>query len=92
VGDDGPVDLEPGRRITTSAAPPTTADLAVPVSLVSGWEDLQLDQTLEQCRRLRGEGCDVRLIIGPWNHTSIFDKGWPVVFPAPWQRLADARG
>lgn len=58
-----------------------TAKLAVPVSLVSGWEDAQLDQTLEQYRRLRGEGSDVRLLIGPWNHTSIFDKGWPVVFP-----------
>jgi len=58
-----------------------TAKLAVPVSLVSGWADPQLDQTLEQYRRLRGDGSDVRLTIGPWSHTSIFDKGWPVVFP-----------
>jgi putative CocE/NonD family hydrolase len=65
-----------------------TARLAVPVSLVSGWDDAQLDQTLEQYRRLRGEGSGVRLIIGPWNHTSIFDKGWPTVFP---RALSDLR-
>jgi putative CocE/NonD family hydrolase len=58
-----------------------TARPAVPVSLVTGWDDAQLDQTLEQYRRLCEEGSDVRLIVGPWNHTSIFDKGWPVVFP-----------
>lgn len=58
-----------------------TAKVAVPASLVTGWDDVQLDQTLGQYRRLRGEGSDVRLIIGPWTHTSIFDKGWPVVFP-----------
>jgi uncharacterized protein len=51
------------------------------VSLVSGWDDVQLDQTLEQYRRLRAAGCDASLIVGPWNHTSIFDKGWPAVFP-----------
>lgn len=55
--------------------------LAVPVSLVSGWDDVCLDQTLEQYRRLRASGCEVRLVVGPWTHTSAFDKGWPVVFP-----------
>jgi uncharacterized protein len=64
-----------------------TGELAVPVSLVSGWNDVQLDQTLEQYRRLRGAGGDVQLIIGPWNHTSIFDKGWPVVFPRALREL-----
>lgn len=63
------------------------AKLAVPVSLVSGWDDVQLDQTLERYRRLRGDGGDVRLVIGPWNHTSIFDKGWPVVFPRALREL-----
>ena len=58
-----------------------TAELAIPVSLVTGWDDVQLDQTLGQYRRLREAGADVRLIVGPWNHTSIFDKGYPVVFP-----------
>jgi hypothetical protein len=53
----------------------------VPVSLISGWDDVQLDQTLEEYRRLSEAGGDVRLLVGPWNHTSIFNQGWPVVFP-----------
>jgi len=57
-----------------------TANLEIPVSLVTGWDDVQLDQTLEQYRRRKEAGGDVRLIIGPWNHTSIFDKGYPEVF------------
>jgi hypothetical protein len=57
-----------------------TATVAAPVSLVSGWDDAQLDATLEQYRRLREAGSHVRLIVGPWNHTSIFDRGWPTVF------------
>ncbi len=55
-------------------------NLAVPTSLVSGWYDVFLDQTLEQYERLRGGGREVRLVVGPWTHTSAFDKGWPVVF------------
>jgi putative CocE/NonD family hydrolase len=52
----------------------------VPVSLVSGWDDVCLDQTLELYGRLREAGREVRLLVGPWSHTSSFDKGWPVVF------------
>lgn len=55
--------------------------LAVPVSLVSGWYDTCLDQTLAQYRRLRDGGCQVSLLLGPWTHTSAFDKGLPEVFP-----------
>lgn len=73
-----------------------TASLAVPVSLVTGWDDVQLDQTLEQYRRRAEAGGDVRLIVGPWNHTSIFDKGYPEVFPRAVQefraRLSDGPG
>jgi uncharacterized protein len=54
--------------------------LKVPVSLVSGWYDVNLDQTLEQYGRLRAGGGDVRLLVGPWTHTAPFDQGWPVVF------------
>jgi uncharacterized protein len=57
-----------------------TAGVTVPVSLVTGWDDPLVDQTLERYRKLRGEGSNVRLVVGPWNHTSIFDKGWPTVF------------
>ncbi|HEX5295025.1 MAG TPA: CocE/NonD family hydrolase [Streptosporangiaceae bacterium] len=59
---------------------PAAAGLAVPVSLVSGWYDVNLDQTLDQYARLRASGRPPRLLIGPWTHTSAFDKGWPVVF------------
>ena len=52
----------------------------VPVSLVSGWDDVCLDQTLALYGRLRAAGRQVRLLVGPWSHTSAFDKGWPVVF------------
>ena len=52
----------------------------VATSLVSGWQDICLDQTLEQYRRLRDGGQPVRLLVGPWTHTSGFHKGWPVVF------------
>ena len=53
---------------------------AVPVSLVSGWDDVCLDQTLALYGRLRQAGRQVSLLVGPWSHTSSFDKGWPVVF------------
>jgi hypothetical protein len=65
-----------------------TAGVTASVSLLSSWNDAQLDQTLEQYRRLREAGRDARLIVGPWDHTSIFDKGWPVVFP---RALGDLR-
>ncbi|MGD0239950.1 MAG: CocE/NonD family hydrolase [Streptosporangiaceae bacterium] len=58
-----------------------TANLAVPVSLVTGWDDVMLDQTLEQYRRLKEAGGEVRLVVGPWTHTSIFGKGFPEVVP-----------
>ena len=35
---------------------PAAADLAVPVSLVGGWYDVNLDQTLDQYARLRASG------------------------------------
>jgi uncharacterized protein len=58
-----------------------TVNLAVPVSLVTGWDDVLLDQTLGQYRQLKEAGSEVRLIVGPWTHTSIFDKGYPEVVP-----------
>jgi putative CocE/NonD family hydrolase len=54
--------------------------MTVPVSLVSGWHDLTLDQTLRQYARLRRAGREPTLMIGPWTHTSAFDRGWPEVF------------
>ena len=63
--------------------------LDVPVSLTTGWHDLALDQTLVQYARLRRAGRTPPLLIGPWTHTSPFDKGWSEVFPA---MLRDLRG
>jgi putative CocE/NonD family hydrolase len=47
----------------------------VPVLLFSGWQDLFLEQTLEQYRRLRDRGVDVALTVGPWTHTHMLTKG-----------------
>ncbi|MGW4464070.1 CocE/NonD family hydrolase [Micromonospora sp. NPDC004704] len=55
--------------------------LTVPTNLLGGWHDLCLDQTIEQYVRLRRAGCEASLLIGPWTHTSAFDRGWPHVFP-----------
>jgi putative CocE/NonD family hydrolase len=55
--------------------------VTVPIALVGGWDDVVLDQTLAHYRALTDREHDVRLLVGPWTHTSAFDKGWPVVFP-----------
>ena len=47
---------------------PALTRAAVPVLLLSGWQDIFLDQTLAQYRQLRGRGVDVALTIGPWTH------------------------
>ncbi|WP_107469567.1 CocE/NonD family hydrolase [Streptomyces mangrovisoli] len=52
----------------------------VPTSLISGWHDVYVDQTLRQYERLRRAGCDTALLIGPWTHTSALQRGWPEVF------------
>ncbi|MFH9421906.1 CocE/NonD family hydrolase [Streptomyces sp. NPDC017529] len=54
--------------------------LTVPTSLVTGWHDVCLDQTLRQYERLRGAGCDAALLVGPWTHNSAMQQGWPEVF------------
>ena len=47
----------------------------VPVLLIGGWQDLFLQQTLEQYRHLRDRGVDVALTVGPWTHTQLLTKG-----------------
>ncbi|MBB3752220.1 hypothetical protein FHT44_004732 [Mycolicibacterium sp. BK634] len=46
----------------------------VPVLLLSGWQDLFLEQTLEQYRRLRNRGVDVAMTVGPWTHSEMMTK------------------
>ncbi|WP_125079564.1 CocE/NonD family hydrolase [Mycobacterium sp. P7213] len=47
----------------------------VPVLLLSGWQDLFLDQTLTQYQTLRDRGAEVALTVGPWTHTEMLTKG-----------------
>lgn len=45
---------------------------AVPVLLFGGWQDLFLEQTVEQYRRLHERGVEVAMTIGPWSHLEAF--------------------
>jgi putative CocE/NonD family hydrolase len=40
----------------------------VPVLLIGGWQDIFLEQTLQQYARLHARGVDVAMTIGPWSH------------------------
>ncbi|CAN5823047.1 CocE/NonD family hydrolase [soil metagenome] len=40
----------------------------IPVLLLTGWQDVFLDQTLAQYRRLRERGQTVAMTVGPWTH------------------------
>ncbi|HTM85431.1 MAG TPA: CocE/NonD family hydrolase [Mycobacterium sp.] len=51
----------------------------VPVLLLTGWQDLFLDQSLQQYEQLHGRGVPVALTIGPWTHTQSTTKGTPTV-------------
>lgn len=51
----------------------------VPVLLLSGWQDLFVDQTLEQYRRLNNRGVPTALTVGPWTHTHMMTKAAPTV-------------
>ena len=50
-----------------------------PVSLLTGWQDICLDETLVEYQRLRAAGHTPRLVIGPWTHTSAFNDDLPIV-------------
>ncbi len=50
-----------------------------PVHLLGGWHDVFLDGTLDSYRRLRQAGRTVRLVVGPWNHSSGFSKDMPII-------------
>jgi uncharacterized protein len=51
----------------------------VPVLLIGGWQDLFLQQTLQQYRQLRDRGVDVALTIGPWTHTQLLMQGLRII-------------
>ncbi|HET9892032.1 MAG TPA: CocE/NonD family hydrolase, partial [Mycobacterium sp.] len=45
--------------------------VAVPVLLMSGWQDIFSRVTLQQYAHLRGRGVDVALTVGPWTHPQL---------------------
>ncbi len=47
----------------------------VPVLLLGGWQDLFVNQTLQQYRHLRDRDVDVALTVGPWTHTQLLGRG-----------------
>jgi putative CocE/NonD family hydrolase len=51
----------------------------IPVLLLSGWQDLFLEQTLAQYHRLHERGVPVAVTLGPWTHTQMMTKGAPRV-------------
>jgi putative CocE/NonD family hydrolase len=59
-------------------ANPDTGSLP-PVHLLGGWHDVVIDATLDSYRRLRQAGRTVRLVVGPWNHTSGFSTDMPII-------------
>jgi uncharacterized protein len=52
---------------------------APPVHLLGGWYDVVIGGTLDSYRRLRQAGRTVRLVVGPWNHSSGFNKDMPII-------------
>lgn len=53
---------------------------AVPTALITGWHDVLGRQSFERYARLRREGAEVSLLVGPWTHTSALQAGWSEVF------------
>jgi putative CocE/NonD family hydrolase len=49
--------------------------VAVPVRLVSGWQDLFMPQSVHQYEVLHRRGVDVGLTIGPWTHLQVGTRG-----------------
>lgn len=46
----------------------------VPVLLLTGWQDVFLDQTVAQFEHLRRRGVDVAMTIGPWTHDEMVTR------------------
>ncbi|KZZ88935.1 CocE/NonD hydrolase [Moelleriella libera RCEF 2490] len=44
----------------------------LPILLVSGWQDVFLDQTMAQYRTLQRRGVPVALTVGPWHHAQVY--------------------
>jgi uncharacterized protein len=51
----------------------------IPVLLLTGWQDLFIEQTLAQYAQLRRRGVPVAMTIGSWKHSDILAKAAPTV-------------
>jgi uncharacterized protein len=51
--------------------------ISVPVLLIGGWQDIFLEQTVEQYWALAARGVTTRLIVGPWNHVDASTRSGP---------------
>jgi uncharacterized protein len=51
--------------------------ISVPTLLVGGWQDLFLEQTLEQYRVLAARDVPTRVIVGPWTHVDASTRSGP---------------
>jgi uncharacterized protein len=51
--------------------------ISVPTLLVGGWQDLFLEQTLEQYRVLAARDVPTRMIVGPWTHVDASTRSGP---------------
>jgi len=49
--------------------------VTVPVLLIGGWQDLFLNQTMQQYARLHARGLKVALTVGPWTHLQVVTRG-----------------
>ncbi|MFC5181943.1 CocE/NonD family hydrolase [Actinomadura harenae] len=54
----------------------------VPTCVISGWQDVTLDQAVREYETLRGAGTPTRLVVGPWTHTTALGQGLPEAFDA----------
>ncbi|PEG36388.1 hydrolase [Mycolicibacterium agri] len=51
----------------------------VPVLLLTGWQDIFIDQTLVQYEHLRRRGVPVAITVGSWTHSDLSAKAAPTV-------------
>jgi uncharacterized protein len=51
--------------------------ISVPTLLIGGWQDLFVEQTIEQFGVLAERGVPTRMLIGPWTHVDTATKAGP---------------
>jgi uncharacterized protein len=51
--------------------------ISVPTLLIGGWQDLFLEQTIEQFGALAERGVPTRMLMGPWTHVDTATKAGP---------------